>query len=141
MNQKPVTKIRTRMIAEELYEASTENGNIVSIDMRKQGDKSGQSPVELLLSALAGCAAVDIVGMLKKRRKSVDEFIIETEGIRHHEVPRYFTNIHCKYVITSTDVTEEELQKTAALALEKYCSVASSLRAEITFSVKVIRPS
>jgi putative redox protein len=133
-------KITTEMLGDEVYEAINETGNKVRIDMRKTGEKIDQSPVELVLSALSACGAVDIVGMLKKRKKTVQKFTIDTDGERQHEPPRYFTNIHCKYIITSPDVTEEELQKVAALALEKYCSVASSLKAEITFSVQVIRP-
>ena len=132
-------KIITRMLADEVYEAVNPIGNKVTIDMRKQEDKAAMSPTELLLSALAGCGAVDIVIMLKKRKKSILEFVIETDGTRMETAPKYFSKIHCKYIVTSPDVTEEELNKTAALALEKYCSVASSLKSEITFSVEVIR--
>ena len=128
------------MLADELYEATNPKGNKVNIDMRKQEDKIDLSPTELLLSALAGCGAVDIVTMLKKRKKSILEFVIETVGTRREEPPRYFTKIHCKYIVTSPDVNEEELNKTAGLALEKYCSVASSLKSEITYSVVVMRP-
>jgi putative redox protein len=128
----------TRMLSDEVYEGTNENGNKVLIDMRKVEERKGQSPTELLLSALAGCAGVDIAIMLKKRKKTIKEFVIETEGIRKAEAPRYFTDIHCKYIITSPDVNEDELYKVSQLALEKYCSVASSLKSKITFSVQVI---
>lgn len=127
------------MIEDEVYEASNPTGQKVLIDMRKPDVKKGQSPTELLLSSLAACGAVDIVVMLKKRKKTVTRFTIETEGKRREEPPRYYTDIHCTYIITSPDVTEEELLKTAKLSLEKYCSVASSLKSNITFSVKIIR--
>ena len=133
-------KIITKMLAEDLYEAVNPKGNRVSVDMRKPEDKAGLSPTELLLSALAGCGAIDIVIMLKKRKKSIDEFVIETDGTRMETPPRYFSKIHCKYIVTSPDVTEDELYKTAGLALEKYCSVASSIKSEITYSVEVVRP-
>jgi putative redox protein len=133
-------KIVTEMIEDELYTASTKDSRHVVIDMRAPDVKKNLSPTELLLSALAGCGAVDIVSMLKKRRKTIDKFTIETDGTRQENAPRWFTKIHCHYKITSTDVTEEEFHKTAKLALEKYCSVASSLKSDITFSVEVIRP-
>jgi putative redox protein len=133
-------KIITRMIEEELYEASNKFGNKVLIDMREQGIKQSQSPVEILLSSLAACGAIDIVVMLKKRKKQIVDFIIETEATRNAEAPRWVTAVHCKYIITSPDVTEEELLKIARLSLEKYCSVASSLKSDITHSVQVIRP-
>jgi putative redox protein len=133
-------KVITRMLSDEVYEAVNENGNKVSIDMRKMEERKSQSPTELLLSALAGCGAVDIVLMLKKRKKTIESFIIETDGTRREETPKFFTHIHCKYIVTSADVSEDELQKVSALSLEKYCSVAASLKSEITFSVQVIRP-
>jgi len=132
-------KIITRMLEDEVYEASNEAGHSVTIDMREAALKQHQSPTELLLSSLAGCGAVDIVVMLKKRKKIIDDFTIETVGIRRDETPRKFTDIHCKYVITSPDVKEEELHKIANLSLEKYCSVAATLNSHIHFTVEIKR--
>jgi putative redox protein len=134
-------KVITRMIEDELYESSSSENKRVMIDMRESALKMSQSPVELLLSSLAACAAVDIVVMLKKRRKTIQSFTIETDGTRRTEPPRSFTAIHCHYIIVSPDVTEDELNKTAKLSLEKYCSVADSLKATIKFSVQIIRPA
>ncbi|SRR5258706_10484982 len=133
-------KTITRMIADEVYEAVNENGNKVMIDMRKVEERENQSPTELLLSALAGCGAVDMVLMLKKRRRTVAGLVIETTGTRREEEPRYFTAIHCHFLLASPDATEEELNKIAQLSLEKYCSVATSLKSRITFSVVVNKP-
>ena len=130
----------TRMIEEEVYISDNEFGHEVTIDMRKPELKKAQSPVELLLSSLGACGAVDIAIMLRKRRKQIDAFITETEGTRRTEVPKSFTKLHCHYRITSPDVTEDELKKVAQLSLEKYCSVANSLNAKVTFSVEVVRP-
>jgi putative redox protein len=129
--------ITTEMLKDELYKASTVDGRSVLIDMR--ADKKDQNPVELLLSSLSACGAVDIVEMLKKRKKSIEKFTIETSGVRRDTPPRSFTRIHCKYIITSPDVNEEELYKCAKLSLEKYCSVADSLKSQLDFSVHVIR--
>lgn len=140
LRQMEPTKITTLMYGDELYEASNEHGQKVRVDMRPKALKEGQSPTELLLSALAGCGAVDIVMMLKKRRKSIDRFEIITEGFRQETHPRYFTRIHTHYRITSPDVEQEELHKVAGLSLEKYCSVGGSLKSELTYSVEIIRP-
>lgn len=132
-------KTITRMISDEVYEAVNENGNKVIVDTRKVEERQSQSPTELVLSALAGCVAVDIVLMLKKRKKIVKDLIIETTGTRREEAPRFFTGIHCHYTLTSPDATEEEFNKIAQLALDKYCSVASSLKSKVTFSVEIGR--
>jgi putative redox protein len=127
------------MIEDELYESSNIHGNKVRIDMREHGSKENLSPVENLLASVAACGAVDIVIMLKKRKKKIVDFQIETEATRNPEPPRWVKSLHCNYIIVSPDVTEEELEKVARLALEKYCSVASSLKSEISFSVEVRR--
>jgi len=133
-------KIVTTMIEEEVYEAINENGNRLPIDMRSTTLKKAQSPPELLLSAVAACGAVDTVLMLKKRRKTINNFTIETVGERRAEHPKSFTAIHCKYIVESPDVNEDEFEKAAALSLEKYCTVAASLNCEVTHEIEIIRP-
>jgi putative redox protein len=128
------------MIEDEVYVSTNELGHDVTIDMRKAELKKNQSPVELLLSALGGCGAVDITIMLKKRKKTIIDFVTETVGERRSDHPKSFTNINCHYKITSPNITKEELEKVAKLSLEKYCSVADSLKAKVTFSVEVVRP-
>ena len=133
-------KITTRMLEDELYESSNLKGHTTLTDMRKGDAKQGLSPMEQVLSSLAACGAVDLVAMLRKRKKNIITLTIETEGLRREEIPRAYTTIHCNYRVTSPDVTEEELYKCTKLAIERYCSVSESLKATITFSVEVIRP-
>ena len=131
--------IVTKYIEDYVYESTNITGNKVVIDMREDHEKGSLSPTELLLAAVSGCVAVDIVTILKKKRKEVIDLKIETEGKRKDTHPRGFTQIHSKYILTSNNVKEEELGKIAGLALEKYCSVADSLKATIEFSVSVIK--
>ena len=106
--------------------------------MRDSSQKQDFSPMELVLGAVSGCVAVDIVAILKKRKKEIKDFTIETTGVRKDDHPRGFTTIHSKYIVHSSNVKVSELEKVADLALNKYCSVASSLSASIDFSVEVI---
>ena len=133
-------KIITQMLDEEVYEASNAVGQVVTIDMREAAQKKHQNAPELLLSALSGCGAIDIAIMLRKRKKTITKFTIETTGIRRDDPPRKFTDIHCKFIVISPDVTEEELQKVAKLSVEKYCTVAASLNSHLHISVEVKRP-
>ena len=130
-------KVVTHMLEDEVYETSNAHGHKIKIDMRSIENRQHQNPVEILLSSLSACGAVDITLLLKKRRKTITNFQIDTVGTRREETPKAFTKIHCHYIITSPDVTPDELSKVAQLSLKKYCSVAASLKAEITFSVEV----
>ncbi|NQW26355.1 MAG: OsmC family protein [Flammeovirgaceae bacterium] len=118
---------------EEFY---TVNGtqNRVEIDMYNPEKKQAQSPMELLLSGLIACAAVDIISMIKKRRKELKDFSGEVIGNRTDEIPRKFNRIHIHYDLTSPDLTKAEAEKIIKMAVEKYCSVASSISENITLT-------
>jgi putative redox protein len=130
-------KIITRYIEDELYIAENENGNTIHIDMRNANDKQSLAPVEMMLASIAGCAAVDIVSMLKKKRKTFIDLKIETTGTRREEHPRGLTHITSKYTLFSPDTTLETFEKVAKMATHKYCSAASSVKAEIKVECEV----
>ncbi len=132
--------IKTTYIEDYVYESSNEDGHKVTVDMRDGDEKKGLNAPELLLSALSGCVVVDIVTILKKKRKDVRNIQIETDGVRKQTFPRGYTDIHLKYFLTSSDVNEEEFMKVAKLSIEKYCTVADTLNAKLTYSVEIIRP-
>ncbi len=120
-------KLTLKYHEDKVYETINETGNSIKIDMKDPEDKEFQSPTQLLLSGVAACAAVDIVSMIKKKRKEFIDLQAEIEGMRRDEHPRKFTDIHIKYILTSPDTSKEELEKVIDLAVEKYCSVAASL--------------
>jgi putative redox protein len=119
-----------------LYESVTPEGYTMHLDMRETG-KTSQGPMESVLSAVGGCVAVDIVLMLRKKRKTIEAFRVENKATRREKPPRAFTSIHSTYILKSPNTTEEELRKVAALALDKYCSVSSSLNVKVEFDVVV----
>ncbi|MEB2785947.1 OsmC family protein [Algoriphagus persicinus] len=129
--------VTVRMKADHEYEAVNTQGNVVQIDMYDPLEKKAQSPMDILLSALGSCASVDAVLMLKKKRKTVTDLIVEVEGVRNEGIPAFFTDIQLKFILISPDAREEEFAKVVALSVEKYCSVASSLKANITFSSEI----
>jgi putative redox protein len=132
--------VTVRMKADLEYESRNAQGNLVNIDMYDPEHKHAQSPMDLLLSALGGCASVDAVLMMKKKRRDIVDFFVEVEGIRNDGVPGFYTDIELKFVLVSPNATEDEFAKVVALSVEKYCSVASSLKSNITFASEVRKP-
>lgn len=133
-------KITTRYKEDELFVAENENGNSISIDMRNLDLKDSLGPVEMMLAAIAGCAAVDIVSMIKKKRKTFVDLVIETTGERRATHPRGLTQIHSHYKLISPDTNLETFTKVAKLATDNYCSAADSVKAEIKITCEVIKP-
>ncbi len=130
--------ITTTHITDYVYNAQNDYGHSARIDMR-EGDKEHLGPMELVLSALSGCVAVEVALMIKKRRKTLEAMEIRAEGDRNENPPRSYTAIRLLFIITSPDAEMEEVQKIITLSLEKYCSVADSLKAGITASCEIRR--
>ena len=131
--------VTVKMKADHEYESVNPQGIVVHMDMYDPDQKKALSPMDMLLSALGGCASVDAVLMMKKKRKEVLDFFVEVEGDRNDGVPAFFTDIHLKFILVSPNATEEEFAKVVALSVDKYCSVASSLKSTITYSSEVRR--
>lgn len=130
-------KITVRYDSDFVYHAQDEAGNGVRIDMNPNG-KTDLSPTQLLLAGVGACSAVDIVLILKKMRKSVADFQVEVDGRRRAEHPKYFEHIQCKFRLTSANTARAELEKVAQKVIEKYCSVASSLKTPIEIRCEVV---
>jgi putative redox protein len=103
--------------------------------------KNHLSPMELLLSAVTSCAAVEIVSMIKKRKRDFKNILAKTNGTRVDTSPRYFSSIDIKYFIYSDDLTNNEAERYISLSLEKYCSVGSTIndKTTINHSFEIIR--
>jgi putative redox protein len=97
--------------------------------------KTGMNPMDLLLNAVGACAAIDIVEMLRKRRLTVRGYRIELTGERAGGTPAYYTRIHARHVFDVPGLDEKTAQRFVELGMTKYCSVAASLRAELSFEV------
>ncbi len=131
-------KITTNYVSDFEYKAVAETGESLLIDMKPEG-KTQMAPMQMVLSALSGCIAVEVALMIQKKRRTLNNLVIEAEGNRRDVEPKSFTDIHLKFILTSPDATLEELQKVTKLGLDKYCSVASSLKPEITYDCEISR--
>lgn len=132
-------KITTQYNSNYEYTSTTSEGQSVKIDMKDEG-KTDMSPMQLVLSGLSGCVAVEVALMIQKRRKKLVDLRIEADGTRQEVHPKYFTDIHMIFTLVSPDANKEELEKAIKLAVDGYCSVGSSLKANITYEGLIERP-
>jgi putative redox protein len=89
---------------------------------------SAATPMELLLVALGGCTAVDVVSILKKKRERVTAYHVEVKGERREEHPRAFTRMQVRHVLRGRGLSEKAVARAIELSETKYCSVAATLR-------------
>ena len=104
------------------------------------GENLGMRPMELLLAALGSCSTIDIVLILKKQRQQLEdlkvEITAEKEKIEDHSE---FRNIHLDFQFYG-QVKPEKAKRAIDLSLDKYCSVAMTLKktSTITYDFKIL---
>src|SRR5699024_8279626 len=115
------------------FSGTTPSGHNLVMDAGADigGKDTGPRPPELLLFGVAGCTGIDIVSILKKMRYEPDKCHMTVEGERAEEHPKEFTKIHIHYVLEG-DLPEDKVVRAIELSKDKYCTVAHSLKAEIT---------
>jgi putative redox protein len=110
----------------------TPDGLRVPID-GEAAHRTGMGPMQLVLNALAGCAAYDVVEMLRKRRLTIRAYRVEAVGERSGGTPSPLTKAHLRHVFDVPGLDQHTADRFVELAVTKYCSVASSLHAVQTF--------
>ena len=112
------------------FEVKDENGHILKTDTSAEtgGTNFGYRPMQLLLAALGSCSAIDTISILKKQKQSVDHLTITVEGERESGViPSLWKSIAVTFKLTG-DIDPDKAQKACDLSMQKYCSVAETLR-------------
>lgn len=108
-----------------------------SIVLDTAAEKTANSPVELVLIALCGCTASDVVGILRKKREPFRGLEVRAKGERADGYPAVFTSIHLTYKILG-EVSKKAMEDAVRLSKEKYCSVSAMLEktAKITYTIE-----
>jgi putative redox protein len=124
---------------DEFFIGTPPSGHAQVIDTK--GDRrAAPTPLEMLLVAVAGCTAADVISILLKKRQDVTDYHVEIEGTRAEDHPRKFTAFHINHIVHGRNVSEKAVADAIELSDTKYCSVAATVRptAEITTSFEII---
>lgn len=117
------------------FEATAASGGSLIVDGSPDigGEGRGMRPMELLLSSLASCSAMDVVHILRKQRQDLQHLSIKIEGERADATPSPYTRIKLVFQARGA-VDDHKLQRAVQLAVEKYCSVGAGLDPKIEVS-------
>ncbi|MGH7725420.1 MAG: OsmC family protein [Candidatus Eiseniibacteriota bacterium] len=112
-----------------LFRAETDNGFSFVIDSGEGAVAAG--PVDLLIASLGACGAMDVIGILKKKRQQVTAYAVDLVGERREEHPRAFTKIEIVHRLTGRNLSPAAIEEAIRLSDTKYCSVQASLMPQV----------
>ncbi len=126
------------------FTAVADSQQTISIDGPPDlgGENRGARPMEMILMGLGGCAATDVVHILKRGRQSVSACKVVLSAERADEDPKVFTKIHLHFEVKGHNLDPKKAQRAVALSSEKYCSASILMRragVEITHDINVLQ--
>ncbi|WP_309625633.1 OsmC family protein [Methylibium sp.] len=124
------------------FNAETGSGHLFAMDGAPEGGGRNLAPrpMETVLAGTGGCAAYDVVLILKRGRHDVRGCEVRLSAERAERDPKVFTRIHMQFVVTGRGLSSAVVERAVALSHEKYCSASAMLAktAEITTAVEIV---
>lgn len=103
----------------------------MSIDLDAEeivgGTGAGPQPHRLLLLAMAGCTAMDVISILRKKRQLVNNLRVEVLGSRAEEHPRVYTRFEVLYRVKGIAIDPLAVKRAIELSTTHYCPVINLL--------------
>ncbi len=120
---------------------TTVNGHklILDADQSVGGNDQGPRPKPLLLVALAGCTAMDVVSILEKMRVKPESFTVDVQGDLTEEHPKVYKTLHITYRFKGKYLPADKIEKSITLSQEKYCGVSAMLSkaSQLTYDIVI----
>ena len=105
---------------------TTGSGHAVVVD-DVAGD-TGPRPAELLVVAQAGCTAMDVISILRKKRQSVTRYEVRVDGTqRATDHPHVFERMDVLHVVEGPVLDVDAVRRAIELSATRYCTVTSNL--------------
>jgi putative redox protein len=104
-------------------------GDAPAVVIDNPESKGGPSPMQMVLIGVAGCIAMDVISILKKKRVNVTDFQVNISGERAEDHPRRYTNIQIEFVLHGKGIQPKAVEQAIQLSETKYCSAVASLNA------------
>jgi putative redox protein len=120
------------------FDAESRGHHLMTDTSGGEGNDRGPTPTELVLMGLAGCTAMDVVSILKKKRQPVTGVVVRADGEEAGDYPHRFTRITVTYEVSGEGVDRAAVERAVALSEEKYCSVAATLREPTDIVTRVV---
>lgn len=122
-----------------LFTAQTGSGHVAVMDGAPEGGGNDLAPrpMELLLAGTGGCAAYDVVLILKRGRHDIRGCSVKVDAERAETDPKVFTRIDFIFTVTGKNLPRAAVERAVQLSHDKYCSASAMLAKTATMSWSV----
>ena len=109
--------------------AETGSNHVVAMDGAPDGGGRNLAPrpMEMVLLGTGGCAAYDVVVILRKSGQAVTGCDVKLTSERAETDPKVFTRIHMHFVVRGKALKRNVVEHAIRLSHEKYCSASAML--------------
>ena len=114
--------------------AADQAGHVVVTDSEGQGFK----PPDLMLASLVGCAGVDVVRILQKKRQKFSSIEVKVDKQNAPDAPWPIEKVEVEWTVRGQGLKEKAVRDAVELAELKYCSVSASMTSKLITTVRVI---
>lgn len=98
----------------------------------------GPTPKHLFLQSIAGCTAIDVIGILEKMHSETpSSFTVSVEGDLTEEHPKIFKNFLMIYNVEG-NVDPAKLKRAVKLSQESYCGISAMAKKVAPFDTKIV---
>jgi len=132
--------VRVKWVEKRQFVGTDSSKHSVVMSSQDEENGTGMSPSQLLLVALGGCTAYDVVDILEKKRQKVTGLEVIVTGEQEPDPPWTYRKIHVHYVVRGINLREKAVRDAIKISEQKYCSVAATLRgaAEVTYDYTIV---
>lgn len=98
----------------------------------------GVNPMQMLLLGVAGCTAIDVSGILAKKKIELSGFEVNVVGEEADEHPQRYTTLVIEYIFYGENIRPKAIEKAIELSETKYCCALASLNASVENSYRIV---
>jgi putative redox protein len=91
------------------------------------GANDGFRPLELMAVSLAGCTAMDVISILRKKQQAVTGFEVQVQARQAESHPHVFHHAKIVYLVSGHAVDEAAVLRAIELSALKYCPAQGML--------------
>lgn len=115
-------------------------GHTVVMDApeRVGGQDQGPIPKPFVLSALAGCTGMDVIGLLRKEGRKPTSFDLRISGELSKSAPMVYVGVHVVYDVKGDPADEQAVLNVVSRSQNEICGVSAMLKCSMPVTWELI---